>query len=209
MPGICTNAVRDSGAGCEHLTLTVNLDGESVVIQTGHNDPLWSDSLSADEKRQLLRLLARWWKGKGHNLANFIGRVLAGEEGTNLRLYPIITKDITRTNVGTSYVNVANGANGERKYASFVGATQFRVRLWANLVGTGPFNFRVIRDGDSEVLYESPNITQTGERELDTDWLSLPAAFQNSSNGTLLRVQVKSAVAGDDPVIRGCDLGVQ
>jgi hypothetical protein len=207
--GICTAVTRDSGGDCMHLSLTAALDGESITIQTGENDPLWGASLSAEEKRQLLKLLARWWKAKGHNLASFVGRVLAGEEGTNMRIYPIITKDITRTNVGTAYVNVAMGANGERKYASFVGCTQARVRLWANLVGTGPFGFRLIRDGDNEVLFENASIALTGERELDTDWFNLPAAFLNQTNGTLLRLQVKSNVAGDDPVIRGCDLGVQ
>lgn len=209
MAGICTNIVRESGGDCNHLLLTASLDGESITIETGRKDPSWDAALSADEKRLMLKLLARWWKGKGADLAAFVGRVLAGEEGTNMRMYPIITKDITKTNVGTAYVNVAAGANGERKYASFVGATQFRVRLWANLVGTGPFGFRIVRDGDSAVLYENASIALTGERELDTDWQALPAAFQGQTDGTLLRLQAKSVVGADDPVIRGCDLGVQ
>lgn len=45
-----------------------------------------------------------------------------------------------------------------------------------------------------------------GERELDTDWQTLPAAFTGVE---LLRVQAKSLVAADDPVFRRVTLVVR
>lgn len=208
MAGICTAHSRKGGAGCDHRTVTVSLDGESFTFDTGESEldaSLWT----ADQKREFIRLGIRRLRHLGLSLDNIVGLVTNGEEGNNLKIYPIITKDITKTNVGTTYVNVAAGANGERKFANFHGCTQFRVRVWANLVGSGAFGLRLIRDGDNEVLYENSNIALTGERELDTDWQSIPAVFQNAPDGVLLRLQIKSATAGDDPIVRGCDLGVR
>jgi hypothetical protein len=201
MAGICTNSTRDSGGDCEHLTLTVSLDGESITVKSGIHDPQWAAALTADEKQTLLKLLCRWWKGKGANLANFIGRVLAGEEGSNVKQYDFLGpgNTVTKTNIGTSYVNLLPGLNGERILVDFSGCTEFRVVLTANLVGTGPFGARIIRDGDSTVLYENASINVTGERELDTGWVAIPQGF---SGPEVLRAQVKSTVGADDPIFR-------
>lgn len=208
MPGICTAAVRDGGGACEHLTLTVDLDGEPVTVKTGEHDPEWQAALTADEKRQMLRLLARWWKAKGGNLADFVGRVLAGEEGHNLRVYTFFGPGaaLTKTNIGTAYVNVPIGLNGERIYVNFAGVTEFRGMVNANFVGTGPWQIRIVRDGDNAVLYESPSLTQTGERELDSGWAAIPGGF---SGETFLRIQARSNVATDDPVFRRAELGLR
>lgn len=205
MAGICVNSVRDSGGACEHLTLTVDLDGETVEVRTGRHDDAWELPLSTDEKRIMLRLLSRWWKGKGEDLANFIGRVLAGEEGTNVKIYDFLGPGgtVTKTNIGTAYVDVMLGANGQRILVDFGGCTQFRPVLTANLVAVGPFQIRIVKDGDSTLLYESPSITQTGERELDPGWQAIPAGF---SGLEILRLQGKSATGTDDPVFRRCQL---
>ena len=208
MAGICTASIRDGGGACEHLTLTVNLDGESVTVKTGEHDPDWQAALTADEKRQMLRLLARWWKAKGGNLADFVGRVLAGEEGTNVRTYDFFGPGaaITKTNIGAAYVNIPVGVNGERIYANFQGVTEMRAMVNANLVAVGPFQIRIVRDGDNAVLYESPSLTQTGERELDSGWVAIPAGF---SGETFLRIQAKSTTATDDPVFRRAEIGLR
>lgn len=212
MAGICTNVVRDSGGDCEHLTLTANLDGEAISIDTGLKDDRWSLPLDADEKRHLLRLLTRWWKGKGADITTFVGRVLAGEEGSNVKVYtfrgPGNTVAMTNMhNAGANtYGNVNAGLNGESIVVDFTGCTQFRPRLTANFVGTGPWQVRIIRDSDSTVFYESPSLTQTGERRLDPGWQSLPGGFTGLEE---LRVQAKSAVAADDPVFRCIELAVR
>lgn len=207
MPGICTNVVRDSGGTCEHLTLTADLDGETIEIHSGLNDPAWQDALTLDEKKTLLLLLARWWKGKGENIADFIGRTLAGEEATNVKIYHLLMKDVTKTNIGTNYVDVPPGANGERMLVDFMGCTQFRVIVNAVLAQTGAYQMRIVRDSDSAVLYESASINAAaGDREFDTGWQGLPA----DANGQILvRFQAKSATGADDPVFRRCIMGVK
>lgn len=207
MPGICTNSVRDSGGSCEHLTLTVDLDGAPFTVKTGHNDPRWTEALTGDELDVMLRLLARWWKGKGADLAAFIGRVLAGEEATNVKQYGLLTKDVTKTNIGTSYVNVPPGANGERTLIEFTGCTEFQIVVHAVLGGTGTHRLRVVRDSDDAVLYESANIAAAaGERELDTGILTLPAA---ATGLMYVRFQALSSVGANDPIFRRCMLLVR
>jgi hypothetical protein len=210
MAGICTESVRDSGGSCEHLTLTVDLDGTPRTVRTGHNDPRWSIALADEELDQLCKLLARWWKGKGADLAAFIGRVLCGEEATNVKMYDFFGPGaaITKTNIGTAYVNIPPGANGERIAVDFTGCTQFRFIMSANLVGTGQWGARCVRDGDNEVLIEQANLGAVGERELDSNWQNLPAAFLGQGL-TFLRVQGKSQTATDDPVFRRCVLGLK
>lgn len=207
MAGIVTTSTRDGGSGCNHLSLVVDLDGESVEIKTGEHDPVWQAMLTTDEKRDMLRLLARWWKVKGGDLAAFVGRVLAGEEATNVKQYGVLTKDVTKTNIGTSYVNVPPGANGERTLIEFTGCTEFRIIVHAVMNGTGTHRMRIVRDSDDAVLYESANIAaQAGEREFDTGVLALPAA---ATGLMYVRFQALSSVGSNDPIYRRCILMVK
>jgi hypothetical protein len=205
MAAICTNSIRKSGAGCDHRTVTVDLDGESIDLHTGERD---LDAIAWDDetKRQFVLLGLKRLRVLGLSLDDAIGRVTNGEEATNVKQYPLLMKDVTKTNIGTSYVNVPIGANGERTLVDFTGCTQYRAILHANLVGTGPWQVRIIRDSDSAVLYESPSITQSGERELDTDWQTLPA---EASGLMYVRLQAKSSVGADDPIFRRCVMGVR
>lgn len=208
MPGICTASTRDGGGDCGHFSLTVNLDGESVSFKTGFHDVRWGDALNTEEKRQMLALLARWWKSKGKNLASFVGHVLCGEEGSNVKIYNFFGPGaaITKTNIGTSYVNICNGLNGEPLVADFSGCTEYRVRLYANLVGTGQWGARIQQNGNT--LHEAANLGAAGERALDTGWNALPAAFL--SQGLLeLVAQAKSTTGADDPVFRSMSLGLR
>jgi hypothetical protein len=210
MAGIVTNSTRDSGGNCEHLSLTALLDGESISFKTGVHDSRWAIPLDDEEKVLLCRLLARWWKGKGGNLADFVNRVLIGEEGSNVKLYSFFGPGaaITKTNIGTSYVNICSGLNGERQVIDFTGCTQFRLILHANLIGTGQWGARVVRDSDNTVLIDQPNLGAAGERELDSDWQNLPAAFLGQGM-MFMRAQAKSTTGADDPVFRSLTLGVR
>lgn len=202
MAGICTSHVRRNGPGCDHRTVTVSLDGESFDFDTGEGN---LDALPWDDaaKRQFILLGLRRLRSLGLALDDSVGRVTNGQEATNVKGYDFLGPGnaVTKTNIGLSYVNVLPGASGERVLVDFTGCTQFRVILTANLVGTGPFGARIVRDADNAVLYENANIAQTGERELDTGWQTLPAA---ASGETLARLQMKSITAADDPVIRRC-----
>ena len=200
MAGIVVGHLRKSGAGCDHRTVTVNLDGETFVIDTGEgelDDLPWG----ADEKRRFIVLGLKRLRALGLALDNSIGRVINGEEATNVKQFFLLAKDVTKTNIGTAYVNVPPGLNGERSLVEFTGCTQFRIVLNMNFVGTGPMNARVVKDSDNTVLFESANISGAGEKELDTNWQSIPAGF---SGLEIVRLQAKSNTATDDPVFRRC-----
>jgi len=205
MAAICTDSVSPNN--CGHRTITVNLDGTPVTIHTSDADML--APLTADELALLVRLTARRLRQSGVTLANFLNRVCLGDEATNVKQYDFLGPGnaVTKNNIGTSYVNVLPGLNGERIPVDLTGVTEFRVFLTLNMVGTGPLRARIIRDGDSAVLYENTNISvAAGERELDTNWQAMPQGF----NGVeLLRWQMSSATAADDPVFRRMGLLVR
>jgi hypothetical protein len=198
--GICTNSTRQGGPGCDHRNVEVLLDGETLSVHTGErelDDIPWDDAT----KKHFILLGLKRLRVLGLELDSAIGRVTNGEEGNNVKQYALLMKDVTKTNIGTSYVNVPVGLNGERTLVDFTGCTQFRLILNMNAVGSGAWGARVVRDSDNAVLFENANITGAGEKELDTDWQDLPAA----ANGpTLVRLQAKSTTAADDPVFRRC-----
>jgi hypothetical protein len=200
MAGVCTGHVRKSGPGCDHRSVTVALDGETFVLDTGEREldaQAWDDAA----KREFIRLGLRRLRALGLALDDAVGRVCNGEEATNVKQYMLLTRDVTKTNIGTSYVNIPPGLNGERSLVEFTGCAEFRIVLNMNFVGTGPMNARVVRDSDNAVLYESPNITGVGEKELDTGWLTIPAA---ASGLEVVRLQGKSNTGADDPQYRRC-----
>lgn len=201
MSGICTSSSRKNGAGCDHRAVTVDLDGESIALEVSEGE-LDQMPWTAAEKRQFVLLgLKRLRALGGLALDGAVGRVTNGEEGTNVKQYVLLAKDVTKTNIGTTYVNVPPGLNGERSLVDFTGCMEFRIILNVNCIGTGPWGARVVRDSDNAVLFENANILVTGEKELDTDWQPLPAA---AVGPVLLRLQGKSTVAADDPVFRRC-----
>ena len=198
MPDICTATAVCSGGG--HRTLTIG--GVTVTMHENEIVPL-----SAEEKQTLFRYAIRY---RGELLSVLLNRVVFGDEATNVKIYNFFGPGatITKTNIGTAYVNICPGLNGERLIADFTGCTQFRLMLHSNLIGTGAFAARVVRDADDVVLAESTNLGAAGERELDTDWTNLPAAFLGVGVVTL-RAQAKSATATDDPVFRALRLGLR
>ena len=197
-----------SPTGCGHRTLTIRVDGVDVVLEGQHDADL--APLTSAEVETFVRLCVRRLKNEGVSLANFLNRVTYGKEATNVKQYPFFGPGaaVSKTNIGMAYVNILPGLNGERRLPDFTGCTEFRAVMHANLVGTGPFGLRFIRDSDSTILYENASIALTGERELDTGWLALPAPFVNGGE-IAIRAQAKSTTATDDPVFRSLTLGVR
>jgi hypothetical protein len=192
---------------CSHWVVDGLDDGEPWSGVQVHDQELQA-ALTDEEKLQLRKLLLRMLRQRGVTIQEFIGRVVRGEEATNMKMYHLLGPGvaITKTNIGTNYVNISPRLNGERQLIDFTGCTQYRLVGRANFVGTGPFGLRVIRDSDSAVLFENANLSQTGERELDTDWQSLPAA---ATGLIFVRIQAKSNVAADDPVFGGIVMAVR
>lgn len=202
MGGICTSS--------DNRGITVDWDGTPVRLGF-LTDAYLNRPLSSDEQLQLLLLLARRLRTtRGVAIADFVNRVLQGDEATNVKLYTFFGPGsaIVKADIGTSYVNICPGANGERIIVDLTGCTQFRFVLSADLLGVGQWGARCVRDGDSEVLIEQGNLGAAGLRELDSDWQALPAAFLGQGI-TLLRVQAKSTTATDDPVFHRCQMAVR
>jgi hypothetical protein len=195
---LCTSST--SPGSCGHRIITIG----DRTLHMHENEIV---PLSDDEKDTLFRLAVRH---KGVALAQLLNRVISGDEATNVKIYPFFGPGaaITKTNIGTTYVNICPGVNGERLIADFTGCTQYRLMLHANLIGTGQWGARVVRDGDNVVLHENANLGAAGERELDTDWQALPAAFLGQGL-IALRAQGKSTTAADDPVFRSLRVGLR
>lgn len=209
MAGLCTSSTRDNGAGCGHRTIVGTLDGEAFTDRLTQAE-IDAEPWTATEKLKLRRLCYKLLRVRGLTFDKLANRVIIGEEATNVKTYTFFGPGaaITKTNIGTSYVNICPGLNGERIPVDFTGCTQFRFFFGANLVGTGQFGARCVRDGDSEILIEQANLGAAGERDLDSDWTNLPAAFLGQGI-TLMRVQAKSQTGADDPVFRRCQLGLR
>lgn len=202
MAGICT--VTTSPNSCSHRDVTIVLDGVSTVVHLTEDDAL--APLDATELAQFIRYGIRRLRQKsGVGLSQFLNRVTHGDEATNVKGYDFFGPgaSVTKTNIGSVYVNICPGLNGERILVDFTGCVEFRVIMTANLIGTGAFGLRAVRDSDNVVLVENANLGAAGERELDTDWTAIPNGF---SGQTLLRVQAKSVTAADDPVFRRCSI---
>ncbi len=196
MADICTALTKCSTG--QHYSLSIS--GRTINI---HQDDLFP--LEPEEIDQFFRLALR---ARQFNLAAILNRVIVGEEATNVKAYNLLGPGlaIAKTNIGTSYVNVLPGVNGERVLVDCTGCTQYRFVASVNLVGTGPFGIRVVRDSDNTIFHAADSIALTGERELDTDWQSLPGGFNGLE---VVRVQAKSVVATDDPVFRRVTLVVR
>lgn len=218
MAGICNNSTRKSHGTDSHRVVSGTLDGVAFSFEF---EDEWFDNLDWNlplpiqwqrmTLKQLFILLGlKRLRNGGVQITDFVNRVCNGDEGTNVKVYQFFGPGgaITKTNIGTSYVNIPVGNGGEPIVADFTGCTQYRVRLWANLVGTGQWGARILRVGTADVLHDAPNLGASGERALDTDWQTLPAAFQGLGLVELV-AQGKSQTAADDPVFRSMALGLR
>lgn len=205
MAGIVSS--NTSPGSCGHRDVVIDVDGVPVTLLKTVDD---ATPLTLAEKIQLCQLMIRWRRtAHNWNLADLLNRAVIGDEATNVKIYTFFGPGaaITKTNIGTTYVNICAGANGEPVVADFTGCTEYRLRLYANLVGIGQWGARVLRPG-SDVLHDAPNLGAAGERALDTNWQPLPAAFLGQGLLELV-AQGKSQTAADDPVYRFLAVGLR
>lgn len=208
MAGIVLSYTRHlHSATCQHGLLVASFDGTQYSLEV-HDEELANRVV---DKKEMLLDAAKLMMDKGVLLDGISGRVLIGEEATNVKIYQFFGPGaaITKTNIGTAYVNICPGSGGEPLVADFTGCTEYRIRLYANLIGTGQWGAQVKKsNGGGEVLHAAPNIGAAGERAVDTGWLPLPAAFLGQGLVELV-AQAKSQTAADDPVFRSLSLGLK
>lgn len=209
MAGIVLSYTRHlHGPNCTHGAAVVSLDGEQFTFQDDERDLA---AMEFDKRRFLRDTLYYWHVIKGVPLNAIAGRVCFGEEATNVKVYQFFGPGaaITKTNIGTAYVNICAGSGGEPIVADFTGCTQYRIRLYANLIGTGQWGAQVkMFNGAGDVLHAAPNLGAAGERTVDSGWQNLPAAFLGQGLVELV-AQAKSTTAADDPVFRSLSLGLK
>lgn len=127
------------------------------------------------------------------------------------QLFASIIKQLSFTDIGTSYVNVfPSFYNG---FPIPIDTTGFNylgiVMLWNKNGGTGRHDARLVNNAnESEVLIHTENMTveNSGSDGLKNGrtknyGINIPAAFQNFRGE--LRIQAKSSVATDDPIFDG------
>lgn len=187
---ICTAITKCDGGQHYAITIagrTVFLHASDIVV------PL------ADEELELLVRLAV--RHKQFALNSLLGRVVLGDEATNMKSYNFLGPgmEILKNNIGINFANVLPGVSGQRALVDCRGCMRYRFIANLNLIGTGPFGIRVVRDTDDAVFYAANSITLTGEREIDTSWQPLPVEFAGLE---VLRLQAKSAAGTDQMVFR-------
>lgn len=197
---ICINSINPTG--CGHYDVTVSVEGTPVVLHVHENELL--EPFTELERETFVRLsLRRLRQIKNVTLSQIVNHVTHGDEATNVKQYDLIGAGsvVTKTSIGSTYVDILPGLNGQRNLVDFTGCTEARILLNANLITTGPFGFRIVRDTDSAVIYENASVSVTGERELDTNWIPLPVS---AAGLILVRLQGRSATVTDSPVFRRC-----
>ncbi|OHB77708.1 MAG: hypothetical protein A2Z25_20700 [Planctomycetes bacterium RBG_16_55_9] len=115
------------------------------------------------------------------------------------QLAAVWTKDITKTNIGSVFVNVYIGANGELQGVDFKGYKEYRFVVCVNKVGTGTQTAALVDNANSANLISLDDAGAAGEHMLDSGWTVCPAWATNTIN---LKPMAKSTITTDDPVYR-------
>jgi hypothetical protein len=107
---------------------------------------------------------------------------------------------VTKTDVGTAYVNAYLGNGGLGQLVNFGGFKQYRWVVQVNKIGTGTQTAGLVDVANAANLVEVADAVAAGEHSLDTGWINLPAWA--TAADFILRPMVKSTLGTDDPVYR-------
>lgn len=109
---------------------------------------------------------------------------------------------VTKTNIGTTYVNIYTDFGGRPFFIDTTGFNTMAIQiLWSRgAAPAGVHNMRIINDADSTQIVESGSLGLTANSD-DFPNVSIPPAFKNFKGKW--RLQGKSTVATDDPIFSG------
>ncbi|MCL7412622.1 MAG: right-handed parallel beta-helix repeat-containing protein [ANME-2 cluster archaeon] len=108
-------------------------------------------------------------------------------------------KDITLVDIGTAFVNIYPGVNGEAQQVNFTGYNKYNLIAHVNKVGTGTQSWRLEDAANSANYLQLDDAGAAGEHELSNLNVNLPSWAVGTIN---LIPKGSSTVAGDDPVFR-------
>jgi hypothetical protein len=109
------------------------------------------------------------------------------------------TANITKTNIGVTYVNAYAGNNGLAQLVDFGGFKQYRFVVQVNKVGTGTQDAALVDIDNASNLIELSDAAAAGEHSLDSGWTNKPSWMVGEK---IIKPMVRSSVAADDPVYR-------
>jgi hypothetical protein len=156
-------------------------------------------------KRQIARKLSQIDVGNNtfEDLVNQLEEIQ-----TDQVLY-MSSRQVTKTNIGTTFVNLFSDFSGRPFFADFTGFTKLAFQTYWTKVGTGVQHLRIVDDSgvivsdliNTENLGGGTGLT-TGDNPLVN--YTIPAAYVRFKGK--LRIQVRSTVAADDPIFEGMNI---
>lgn len=115
---------------------------------------------------------------------------------------------VTMTNIGTSFVQV--GPNSLRDKVDLSGFTDCRIMIGTNKVGTGTQDWKIRYSTDqsawSDLTAAVSDAGAAGDKPLEGSFSAIPAGAKAD---VWIRLEGKSTVASDDPVVKSCKLHVK
>jgi len=148
-------------------------------------------------KRQLARRITQ--VDIGNNTFETLPNQL--EELQTDQLLYTTSQSVTKTNIGTAYVDLFTDYGGRPFFVDTTGFTRLAVQILWTKVGTGTQTMQIVNHANDAVVLESPSLT-TQSNEFAN--VAIPQAFLNFKGKW--RLQVKSTTASDDPVCSGVSI---
>jgi hypothetical protein len=108
------------------------------------------------------------------------------------------TKDVTKTNIPTTYTNLYAGNAGEGQLINAYGKKQYRLVVSVNKVGTGTQDTAIVDVTNAANLVSVSDTGAAGEHTLDSGWIDLPAWLKNGE--IIAKPSGRSSLATDDPI---------
>lgn len=171
-----------------------------TILRSGINgDKIYSvfNHTSEDEtafKKQLVRRMLSVDIGN-NTFETLIDKI---EEIQTDQVAYITTQPVTKTNIGTSYVDIYTDFGGRPFFIDTTGFTKMAIQVLWTRVGTGTQTMQIVNHANGEVILESPALT-TQSNEFTN--VAIPANYLNFKGKW--RLQAKSTTAADDPVFAG------
>ena len=146
---------------------------------------------------------------KSDSDTNFVNAARFIDEIKTDQLLYMSSRQVTKTNIGTTFVNLFTDFSGRPFFADFTGFTKLAFQTYWTKIGTGSQHLRIVDDSGVIVtpLINTENLgggtgLVTGDNPLAN--FTIPAEYVNFKGK--LRIQVRSTVAADDPVFEGINI---
>src|SRR5215212_7970544 len=161
---------------------------ESFSFVFDHAD----DIAESDFKTALSNMRGFKLDGINTNIAKFIDEIKTDQ------LFFTTETAVTKTNVGTAYIDIFTDFGGRPFFIDTTGFTGMAVQILWTKIGTGTQTLRIVEDSTNIQIIESGSLV-TGSNDFSN--VVIPQGALNFKGKW--RLQCKSTVASDDPSFAG------